>query len=402
MRRLYLPIILKHFKDNEQMLFLVGPRQVGKTTLAQQLQEHFKESSYFVWDNVKDRERILQGQDFIENIYPSNKLREQKPLVIFDEIHKYKDWKNWLKGFYDLYKFRFHILVTGSTRLDVYKAGSDSLMGRYFLCRVHPLSIGEILHTDIYTGEFRLPKSINNEDFTKLYKFGGFPQPFLKGNESFSNKWHTLRNKQLFYEDIKDLSHVHEVGQIEVLAELLKLQAGQLLNRTSLAKKVQVTVPTISRWTETLERFYYCFQVKPWHNNISRSLIKEPKIYLWDWSTIEDVGLKFENFVACHLLKAVHMWNDLGKGNYGLYFLRNKDKREVDFLLTKGNKPWVLIEAKNSSNQSTSKNLFFFHEETKAPFAFQIANTDEYVNMSCFYKEGVWAVPAKTLLSQLV
>ena len=189
---------------------------------------------------------------------------------------------------------------------------------------------------------------------------------------------------------------------MEVLAELLKEQIGQLVNRTSLAKKIRVSVPTISRWLETLERFYYCFSITPWHKNVSRSLIKEPKIYLWDWSIISDIGKRFENYIATHLLKSIDLWNDLGVGKYGLYYLRNKDKREVDFLVTKNDKPWILVEVKNSANNSLSKNLIFFKKELNAPYAFQVLNTEEYVKTSCFVKEGIWMVPVKTFLSQLV
>lgn len=400
MRRIYLSVIQQHFRYNNQMLFLVGPRQVGKTTIAQQAREFYKESKYFNWDVVKDRTQILKGQHFIEEVYPLNEIREAKPLIIFDEIHKYKDWKNWLKGFFDLYNNYFHILVTGSTRLDIYKSGSDSLMGRYFLCRVHPLSVREILDTSISNNYFKETAKIKPEDFAKLYEFGGFPQPFISNSQNFSRRWHALRNKQLFYEDIKDLAKVHEVGQIEVLAELLQYQVGQLLNRTSLAKKIQVTTPTVSRWIETLERFYYCFSIKPWCKNISRSLIKEPKIYLWDWSNIENPGMRFENFVACHLLKAVHLWEDLGIGKHDVYFLRNKDQKEVDFLITKDNKPWILVEAK-LSNENLSKSLTFFHKESNAEYAFQVINEAAYKNISCFDKPGVWIVPAQTFLSQL-
>lgn len=402
MKRLYLSIVLKHFQENEQMLFLVGPRQVGKTTIAVEAKKHFTESSYFTWDSVRDRMLILEGQHFIEKIHPINKIRNNKPLIIFDEIHKYRDWKNWLKGFYDLYQSYFHILVTGSARLDIYKIGSDSLMGRYFLCRVHPLSVREIIDQSIGKQDINEPKELEGQQFKHLFEFGGFPQVFLKSNKQFSHKWHTLRNKLLFYEDIKDMANIQEVGQMEVLAELLKEQIGQLVNRTSLAKKIRVSVPTISRWLETLERFYYCFSITPWHKNVSRSLIKEPKIYLWDWSIISDIGKRFENYIATHLLKSIDLWNDLGVGKYGLYYLRNKDKREVDFLVTKNDKPWILVEVKNSANNSLSKNLIFFKKELNAPYAFEVLNTEEYVKTSCFVKEGIWMVPVKTFLSQLV
>ena len=168
---------------------------------------------------------------------------------------------------------------------------------------MHPLSVREIIDQSIGKQDINEPKELEGQQFKHLFEFGGFPQVFLKSNKQFSHKWHTLRNKLLFYEDIKDMANIQEVGQMEVLAELLKEQIGQLVNRTSLAKKIRVSVPTISRWLETLERFYYCFSITPWHKNVSRSLIKEPKIYLWDWSIISDIGKRFENYIATHLLK---------------------------------------------------------------------------------------------------
>lgn len=398
---MYEEFIQEHFKNNKQMLFLVGPRQVGKTTLAKQQQKKYEESVYLNWDVVSDRVQILSGQKFIETIFPLDVLREQKPLIIFDEIHKYKDWKNYLKGFYDLYADHFHILVTGSARLDIFQSGGDSLMGRYFQYRIHPLSVNEIINSRRDTKETVPPSKIKGDDFKALYEFGGFPDLFLKQNHQSSIKWHALRNKQLFYEDIKALSHIHEVAQLEVLAELLKMQTGQLLNRTSLSKKIKVTVQTISRWLETLERFYFCFQIKPWSKNISRSLIKEPKIYLWDWSQIEDEGARFENFVGSHLLKSVHFWNDSGLGDFDLYFLRDKDKKEVDFLVTKNQEPWILIEVK-CSDKIMSKSLKHFHRQTKSPYVFQILNDMNYVDKDCFLFKEPMVVPAKTFLSQIV
>jgi predicted AAA+ superfamily ATPase len=189
---------------------------------------------------------------------------------------------------------------------------------------------------------------------------------------------------------------------MEVLAELLKYQVGQLLNRSSLSKKIQVTIPTISRWIETLERFYYCFSIKPWYTNISRSLIKEPKIYLWDWSHIKIPGMKVENFIASHLLKAIHLWNDLGRGDYELFFIRDKDQCEVDFLVTKNSHPWFLVEVKSSSKTGISKDLYKFQKQTKAEHAFQVVFDLPYVEKNCFeYKDPI-IVPAQTFLSQLV
>lgn len=402
MKRLYLSVVLQHFKENDQMLFLVGPRQVGKTTIAKQAQQYFKESIYLSWDVVANRTMMIGNQSFIEDILPIKKARDQKPLVIFDEIHKYIDWKNWLKGFFDLYKDHYHILVTGSARLDIFKAGSDSLMGRYFLCRIHPISVAEIINPELPSQDTSKQSKVEQGSWDVLYTYGGFPQPFMKHNKAFCTKWRGLRKQQLFYDDIATMANVQELGQIEVLGDILRYQTGQLLNRTSLSKKVQVSIPTIARWLKTLERFYYCFSVKPWHKNISRSLIKEPKVYLWDWSDISDPGMRYENFVACHLQKMVHLYNDLGLGYYDLYFLRNKDQREVDFLVSRDNKPWMIIEAKYSDNNSLSRNLEYFQGQSKSLYSFQVVYNIPYVDKSCFDFRDPIIVSAQTFLSQLV
>lgn len=402
MRRLYVDFIEKHFKQNSQMLFLVGARQVGKTTVSKLVSDKYKESIYLSWDVIKDRQLILSGQDFIEDILPSNILREEKPLIIFDEIHKYKDWKNYLKGFYDLYKNKFNILVTGSARLDVYKAGGDSMMGRYFQYRIHPLSVQELASTEMPVNQIKAPLMLSNTQLNNLYKYGGFPEPYLQAREDFLRQWHSFRDKQLFSEDIRDLSNIHEVGQLEVLATILKEQVGQLLNRSNLARKIQVDASTISRWITVLERFFFCYTIKPWSKNITRSLIKEPKIYLNDWSLIDNEGAKFENFIASHLLKSVDLWNDLGIGEYGLFFIRNKDKREVDFLVTKNNKPWFLVEAKLSANNRISSSLEYFKKQLQCPHAFQVVMNLDYVNQDCFKHTEPIIVPVSTFLSQLV
>ena len=234
-----------------------------------------------------------------------------------------------------------------------------------------------------------------------MYDFGGFPEPFLKRKKRFLVKWSHLRTQQLFQEDIRSIAHIQEIAKMEVLAEIISSQIGQLLNRSSLSKKVKVTLPTISRWIHTLEKFYYCFTIQPWFKNVSRSLIKEPKIYLWDWSYIYDPGMRFENFVASHLIKSVDLWSDMGFGRFRLYFLRNKDKKEVDFLVTREDKPWFLVETKNSNNRALSKSLNYFYNEIQAHFGFQVSKSEDYENISSFKKEGIWIVSSKTFLSQL-
>lgn len=405
MQRFYEKIFQQHFASNRQMLFLVGPRQVGKTTLSLKIASGFQKHHYLTWDSQKDRSLIVQGADAVAEALGVDQLEMGKdlPLVIFDELHKYKSWKSFLKGFYDKYSTKAKILVTGSARLDIYKVGGDSLMGRYFLYRLHPFSIAEIVQPmdgsqELATNTFAIP----SEDFDALYQFGGFPDPFLKRDSLFYNQWKRLRFHQLFNEDLRDLTRIQDIGQIQVLAELLQGQAGQMMSFQSLANKVNVSVDTIRRWIETLKSFYYCFTIRPWTKNINRSLLKEPKVYLWDWGHIEDEGAKQENFVASHLLKAVQFWTDRGFGTYDLYYLRNKEKKEVDFLVSKNKKPWFLVEVKKSSNVGLSKSLFQYQQETQAPHAFQVVFDKEYVEGNCFDYSEPTIVSVKSFLSQLI
>jgi len=250
-----------------------------------------------------------------------NYLQEEPQVVIFDEIHKYSKWKDFLKGFFDVNSSKTRIIVTGSSKLDIFKKGGDSLMGRYFLYHLHPMSVREVVKPRLTEKEIHPPQPIDMHAFDSLLDFGGFPEPFSKANARFSNRWKRLRQQQIFTEDIRDLTQVQEIHQIELLAETLKYQTGQLTNYTNLAKKVRVSVDTLRRWIKILESLYYCFTLQPWSKNVPRSLLKQPKVYLWDWSLIADPGARAENFIASHLLKAVHWWTDNGFGEYGLYFL---------------------------------------------------------------------------------
>lgn len=401
-KRLYLKVIKKHFEENRQMLFLMGPRQVGKTTISRELLKDYRDGVYINWDNAKHRQMIIDGGEEIAELAKLDLDKEEKSLIVFDEIHKFRDWKNFLKGFFDSYEKRSHILVTGSSRLDTYRRGGDSLMGRYFLLRAHPLSIREILTDDVVEDFPAKQRNIKNLQLESLLCFGGFPEPFIKNTPRFYKRWKGLRHSMLFREDIRDLTRVHELSSMELLAELIRGQVGGQTTYSSFSKKIKCSVETICRWIEILKSFYYCFEVRPWSKNVTRSLLKEPKLYLWDWSIVENDGFLFENFVASHLLKAVHFWTDCGYGEYGLFYIRDKDKREIDFLLTKDEKPWVLIETKNSMNKSLSSYLEYFQEMLDVPHAFQVVLKTPFVNKNCFVEKGPIKVSAKTFLSQFV
>jgi predicted AAA+ superfamily ATPase len=393
----------EHLETERQMLFLVGPRQVGKTTTSLEVSAPWPKAVYLNWDIQADKAVIIEGADAVAERAGLNQYAKKKRLIIFDELHKYRKWKTFLKGFFDKYGALVQIIVTGSARLDVYKAGGDSLMGRYFLYRLHPLSVAEIVRPSLREVEIAsAAKKISDREFQALFQYGGFPEPFLRRAPRFYTRWRKLRAQQLFAEDMRDLTRIHELSEIEMLAQLLTSQVGQLTSYSALASKVKVSNDTISRWIKTLKSFYYCFTLQPWTKNVSRSLLKEPKVFLWDWSLVEDHGARVENFIASHLLKAVQFWTDRGMGEYGLHFLRDKEKREVDFLVSKNKKPWFLVEVKSSANAGISKSLYHFQEMTKAPHAFQVVFDLDYEEGNCFSSTKPIIVPAKTFLSQLV
>ena len=400
MKRIYSEIIQEHLHGNRQMIFIAGPRQVGKTTVARHAQGEL--GCYVNWDNQADRKVILKGPDAIATHCDLAILREKRGIIVFDEIHKYAKWKSFLKGFFDAYGDQCKVIVTGSGRLDIYKKGGDSLSGRYFLYRMHPQSVAEILDPVLFETEIRQPSAIPPVNFETLLQYGGFPEPYLANNKRFYNRWKRLRLDLLFREELRDLTRIQEIGQVQVMARILQYQAGQLVNYSNLANEINVSVDTVRRWVATLESLYYCFSVRPWLRNIPKSLRKQPKIFLWDWSAIKNDGSKHENFVASHLLKAVHWWTDIGLGEYDLYYLRDKGKREVDFLVTRDDAPWFLVEVKTSGRQSLNKNLFYFQEKTEAQHAFQVVFDLEYIAQDCFSVIKPVIVPASTFLSQLV
>jgi len=396
MKRFYEYVLQDHFKENRQMAFIVGPRQVGKTTTSTDFR---KKQLYFSWDNENHRQAILEGPKSIADAIGLTNTR----TIVFDEIHKYPQWKNFIKGFFDTYqKDRFDIVVTGSAKLDVYRKGADSIMGRYFMYRMHPLTVAEIVSPGLKLKETKNPKKIKNQDFDALKQHGGFPQPFIKRNRRFYNRWKRTRSQLLFREELRDTTRIYEVGQVELLAKFIEQNTGHLMNYASLARKIRCSEDSVRRWTSVLESLYYCFLIRPWSQNVPRSLLKDPKVYLWDWSVHDSSGTRNENMVASHLLKAIHGWQDLGLGEYGLFFIRTKDKREVDFLVTKDKQPWFLVEVKTSWDDSLSKNLSYFQELTGADHAFQVVVDSKYASADCFDITDPVKVPATTFLSQLI
>ena len=394
--RWYDAVLREHVAENRQMAFVAGPRQVGKTTTCRALAD-----SYLSWDDRDDRRAIQHGARAVAERLELDRLREKPRVVAFDELHKFGKWKSFLKGFFDLYERRTRVLVTGSARLDVYRRGGDSLMGRYFLYRMHPLSAGELARADAPRDVIRAPARLRSAEWDALWTFGGYPEPFVRRSAAFHRRWRDLRREQLVREDIRDLTRVQELGQLDTLVTLLEESSGRQIVYSNLASELGVAVETIRRWLDALERFYFGFRVRPYSKNVAKSLRKEPKWFVLDWSSIDDPGARAETFVACHLLKAVQGWTDLGFGRFDLAYLRDKQKREVDFVVVRDKKPWFLVEVK-ASDARISPSLGYFQRAVGAAHAFQVVLEMDWVGASCFDHRAPVAVPARTLLSQLL
>ena len=396
--RLYENVIREHLSLYRQMVFLSGPRQVGKTTLARCFA-----TDYLNWETKDVRQFVLKGAKAVGESLGLPQEDSAKRILVFDEIHRYSKWKGFLKGFFDLYERQVRIFATGSARLDIYKRGGDSMMGRYFPYRIHPLSVAELVDPAIPDEKkvTRMPRAITDDQWESLNVFGGFPEPLANCSMRFLRKWRALRLEQLFREDIRDITKSAELDQIEALALILANRSGEQLVMSSLARDVTTSEPTVKKWIALLKALYYGFSVKPYYRNVENSIRKTPKWYLRDWSGIEDAGKRMETFVACHLLKAVEGWSDLGFGEFDLYYIRDKKKREVDFLVTRDKKPWFVAEVKNA-NEKLSPALSLFQRQTGAEHAFQIVAERPFEEVDCFVSREPTVVSARTFLSQLL
>ncbi|EKD56420.1 MAG: hypothetical protein ACD_58C00197G0004 [uncultured bacterium] len=321
--------IAPHIKKDleKKIVFISGPRQVGKTTLTKSLDFTY---DYFNYDKASDRAALKD-----------NSWDRNKELVIFDELHKMNQWKRWLKGIYDTEGVRPRILVTGSSKLETYKKVGDSLAGRYFQYRLHPFDLKEV----------RLRYS-KEEAFKRLWECSGFPEPFIDGTEVFYHRWKRSHLDIILRQDLIDIQTIRDIQAIESLIELLKSNIGSTISYSNLARVLEKDAKTIKRWLQLLENLYVIFKVTPYSKKISRSLLKEPKYYFYDTVQVsKDNGIKLENIVAASILKELHRLEDvLGASAAKLHFLRTKDGKEIDFLVVINSKPYCLIEVKWSDD----------------------------------------------------
>ena len=391
-RKLYYQI-WKELSGEKPMIFLAGPRQAGKTTLARMVSSTFSNSVYFNWDLVTNKRLLVEKPTFFEEI---NRKDNTPPLIVFDEIHKYKKWKNYLKGIYDEFSDRYKFLVLGSGRLNVFQKGGDSLAGRYFLFTLWPFTLAELgqrrrTFADFINNPLKLDSIDKSLDkiWEQLSYVGGFPEPYLSGKETFYRKWSASYGQQLIREDIRNMTAIKDVDSMEILFSLLPSKIGSPLSMASLSRDIQVSFNSIKDW----------LRVPSWGKKISRAITKEKKLYLYDYAHIPNEPEKFENMVALELWRAVSNWNDLGLGDFGLHYVRNKEKEEVDFLITKNHEPFLLVEAKLSDG-TPSKSLLKFQSVLNAP-AVQLVNKTGVHKIISNEKQHTLIITASQWLSTL-
>ena len=407
-RQLYYNI-WQDLSEDKNMIFLAGPRQAGKTTLSHLISEPFANNLYFNWDIADNRLALLDNPCFFENL-PRHDT--STPLIIFDEIHKYNSWKNYLKGVYDQFHKNYKFLVSGSGRLDIYQKGGDSLAGRYYLFHLWPFTIAELGKKNRNIKDFlKDPLKVDagnheiKEAWQQLKQLSGFPEPYLSGKDTTYRRWSTTYANQLIREDIRDLSGIKSIGNIETLYLMLPRKIGSPISIPSLAKDLKVSYNSINNWLKIFERFFLTISITPWTTKISRAIQKERKIYLWDFPRIKDAGARFENMVALELWRAVSNWNDMGFGKFSLHFIKNKEQQEVDFLLANDHEPFLLIESKVSDRQP-SKALKKFQRNLNIPAIQLIDNSssskkDETFHLAYNDNQPILIAPAHQWLSLL-
>ncbi len=303
----------------EKMVFVAGPRQVGKTFMARRIIG--AKERYFNWDVPGHREAILRRE------------LPQSGGIVLDEIHKYRSWRNYLKGLVDQPERDLDILVVGSARLDAYRFGGDSLQGRYHFLRLHPFS----------TAELGLQRP---QELLDLLELGGFPEPFLSGSKTAARRWSRSYRIRILREEVASLEHVLDLGNLELLALRLPELVGSPLSVNALREDLQVSHKTVSRWLQVLERLYFMFRLPPFGAPAIRAVKKEAKHYHYDWSQVADMPRRFENLVASHLMKWVHFQQDTLGLDMELRYFRDVDGREADFVVCEGRRPLRFIEAK--------------------------------------------------------
>lgn len=329
-------------QDLEKKYALVsGPRQVGKTTMAQNL---FQEFDYLNYDSLKDRKRILVQE-----------WNREKELIIFDELHKMKKWKQWLKGVYDTENGP-SVIVTGSAKMETFRKVGDSMAGRYFHYNLWPLSLKELRFNGLKE---------TKQNLEKLLTLSGFPEPFLSGSEKFYRKWRRTHLDIIIKQDLVEIESLKRIGDVATLTELMTERIGSPLSHNSLREDLQTDDKTIKRWLLALENSYVFFSITPYSKSMKYAIKKAPKYYFFDYPRVGNEGARLENFVALSIQKELLLRNDLEGENYSLHYLRDRQHREIDFLICKNKRPLMMVELKTSDDRPSEHFRVFAPELQK-------------------------------------
>ena len=405
-------LIGKYIFDPEmtagKMIFLTGPRQVGKTTFAQKwLGSVGSEDTYFNWDDPSLMAEYKKNPLYFRNII-DGKFKSNPVPFVFDEIHKHTEWRNILKGFYDINREKMQLLVTGSARLGYFQKSGDSLVGRYFSYQLFPLGLPEVTADfshildggEIFADGNLLAERARevktqgaDEALESLLKFGGFPEPFLRGTEKFHRRWQNNYRNLLAKEDVRDLSRIADIKGLETLVEILPAKVGSQISIPSLSEDLGKKYDTIKNWIDILQGLYLVFTLRPWHKKIARAIKKEKKLYFFDWSILSEPGVVFENLMAVSLIRMAARMTETGLGNFEIRYLRDREKREVDFVLVKDNHPVCLFETKESDTD-ISKAGKFYGEKLDIPF-YQIVHNAGKVET---FPGNCFVIPATNFL----
>jgi len=326
----------------KKIILLIGPRQVGKTTFSKNLITSY---DYLNFDSAKDKLKIVKQQ-----------WDRNKKLVIFDEVHKMRHWKKWIKGVYDTEGLTPNILVTGSARMDTVRKMGDSLAGRHFTYHLMPLDLKELNHQNLDI----------KETFERLLKLSGFPEPFFENSRRFHLNWQKSHMDLILRQDLVSYENIRDITSIEILVEMLKERVASPLSYSSIANDLQRDTKTIQKWMQYLENLFVVFKIRPYSKNIARSVLKEPKYYFFDYTRIENnEGALIENFVAVSLLKEIYFLNEVLGIDSELFYLKKKGSKEIDFFIRRKGLSPVMIEVKTSEDDvSSSFKMFESHFES--------------------------------------
>lgn len=362
---------------SRKMVFIGGPRQSGKTTLAKFLCKsagYSLKERYLNWDAAEDRENIIKEQ------FPAG-----RGILILDEIHKYSRWRQVVKGLFDKRRDELDILVTGSARLDYYRRGGDSLQGRYHFYRLMPLTLNELL-------------PIDKAGITDLFNYGGFPEPFQLKSDKETRRWSKEYRSRVIQEDLASLENVMDLAIVEHLVMRLPDLVGSPLSINALRQDLQVSHQSVSRWISMLENLYMIFRIYPFGAPTIRAVKKEAKHYHMDWTVIADPGARFENIIACHLLKWCFFKQDHDGFDIEIRYFRDVDKREVDFVIVQNRKPIHFVECKLSDKKVALPLRYL-----KKRFS-QVAATQVLFEQDCDFvtREGIRVCSANHFLADFI